>query len=173
MHRSDVWVLVVAVIVDNSKPRLELLMAINIISNARSLSGQGRVSKQTMEGASVGSEDIVLALQRMRKLAKFMDTAYRIPGTNFRFGWDSILGLIPGVGDLATGIVSASIVGYALRMGVRKRTVARMLANLGVDMTVGVVPLLGDLFDASFKANIRNVALLEREMARRGQARRS
>lgn len=146
-------------------------MAINIISNARTLSGQGRVAKQSMERTSVDSEDIMLALQRMRKLAKFMDTAYRVPGTNFRFGWDSILGLIPGVGDLATGIVSASIVGYALRMGVRKRTVARMLANLGIDMTVGVVPLLGDLFDASFKANIRNVALLEREIARRAEAR--
>lgn len=115
----------------------------------------------------VDAAEIALALQRMRSLAKMMDAAYRIPGTNFRFGWDAVLGLIPGVGDLAAGVVSASIVGYAVKMGVRKRTLARMLANMGVDMTVGAVPLLGDLFDAGFKANLRNVALLERELSRR------
>ncbi|MCA9159785.1 MAG: DUF4112 domain-containing protein, partial [Planctomycetales bacterium] len=73
----------------------------------------------------------------------------------------------PGVGDVATGIASASIIGYAIRLGVRKGVLARMLANLAVDVTIGAIPLLGDLFDAAFKSNVRNVALLEHELARR------
>lgn len=150
-------------------------MATNL-SNARPLSAARKSPQSSIDRASVDSsvdsDEITLALQRMRALANFMDTAYRIPGTNFRFGWDAILGLIPGVGDLATGVVSASIVGYALRMGVRKRTLVRMLANLGVDITLGAVPLLGDLFDAGFKGNVRNVKLLEREIARRAKLHR-
>jgi len=106
-------------------------------------------------------------LKRIRVLATLMDNAFRVPGTSFRFGWDSILGLIPGVGDVATGIASASIIGYAIRLGVRKGVLARMLANLAVDVTIGAIPLLGDLFDAAFKSNVRNVALLEHELARR------
>ena len=106
-------------------------------------------------------------LERIRVLATLMDNAFRVPGTSFRFGWDSILGLIPGVGDVATGIASASIIGYAIRLGVRKGVLARMLANLAVDVTIGAIPLLGDLFDAAFKSNVRNVALLEHELARR------
>lgn len=144
-------------------------MAINTTLDAGLLPQVHPAARRSVAESSVDADELARTLQRMRTLAKFMDTAYRIPGTNFRFGWDAILGLIPGVGDLATGIVSASIVGYALRMGVRKRTLARMLANLGVDMTVGAVPLLGDLFDAGFKSNIRNVALLEREIARRAK----
>lgn len=106
-------------------------------------------------------------LTRIRALATLLDNAFRIPGTNFRIGWDSVIGLIPGVGDVASGIASASIVGYAVRLGVRKRVLARMLANLGIDVTIGAIPLIGDLFDAAFKSNMRNVALLERELARR------
>lgn len=146
-------------------------MATNL-SNARPFSAARGSPQSSIDRSSVDSEELALALQRMRALAKFMDTAYRIPGTNFRFGWDAILGLIPGIGDLATGVVSASIVGYALRMGVRKRTMARMLANLGLDVTLGAVPLLGDLFDAGFKGNVRNVKLLEREIARRAKLQR-
>lgn len=106
-------------------------------------------------------------LTRIRALATLLDNAFRIPGTNFRIGWDSVIGLIPGVGDLATAIASASIVGYAMRLRVRKRVLARMMANLGIDVTIGAVPLIGDLFDAAFKSNMRNVALLERELLRR------
>lgn len=148
-------------------------MAINSIPNSSPLSAQRRATRLSAANLSSETEDVAVALQRIKALAQFMDTAYRIPGTNFRFGWDAILGLIPGVGDVATGIVSASIVGYAVRLGVRKRTLARMLANMGVDMTVGAVPLLGDIFDAKFKANLRNVALLEREIARRTNTRKS
>ncbi len=142
-------------------------MALNTLWNTDWRAAQARPSKVPLRASQTEADEAALALQRMRALAQMMDTAFRIPGTNFRFGWDALLGFIPGVGDLATGIVSASIVGYALKVGVRKRTAARMLANLGVDVVVGAVPLLGDMFDAGFKANMRNVALLERELARR------
>lgn len=145
-------------------------MAMNTIWNSDWRAAHAQRSKVPLGKTKAEAEEAALVLQRMRALAQVMDTAFRIPGTNFRFGWDAILGFIPGVGDLATGIVSASIVGYALKLGVRKRTAARMLANLGVDVAVGAVPLLGDMFDAGFKANIRNVALLERELARRAKA---
>jgi hypothetical protein len=119
------------------------------------------------EKAPINTESLRLHLQRIRALATLLDNAFRVPGTNFRIGWDNIIGLIPGVGDVTTGIASASIVGYAMRLGVRKRVLARMLANLGADVTIGAIPLIGDLFDAAFKSNMRNVALLERELARR------
>lgn len=103
-------------------------------------------------------------LLQVRKLATLLDSAYRVPGTNFRVGWDSLLGLIPGVGDAVTGLASAAILGYAWKLGVRKRVLARMLANVGVDVAVGAIPVVGEIFDATFKANNRNVALIEREL---------
>lgn len=109
-------------------------------------------------------------LKRVRALATLMDNAYLVPGTNFRIGWDSILGLLPGVGDVATSLVSASIIGYAMRLGVRKRVLVRMLANVGLDLSIGAIPIVGDLFDATFKANVRNVTLIERDLARRLKA---
>ncbi len=81
---------------------------------------------------ALNTEDGHHHLSRIRALATLLDNAYRVPGTNFRIGWDTIIGLIPGIGDVATGIASASIVGYAMRLGVRKRVLARMLANLGM-----------------------------------------
>lgn len=112
-------------------------------------------------------ENTSIELQRLRRMASLLDSAFRIPGTEFRIGWDTILGLIPGVGDVATGLASASIVGYAARKGVRRRVIARMLANVGIDVLVGAIPVLGDVFDAGFKANLRNVKLLERELSAR------
>lgn len=105
-------------------------------------------------------------LARVRGLAGLLDSAIRIPGTSFRVGLDPILGLIPGVGDVAAGAMGAYVLLVAAQAGVPRVVLVRMLANLGVDALVGAVPLLGDLFDAGFKANNRNVALLERALAR-------
>ena len=129
-------------------------------------------SRRSARGASagVGADRGHAHLKRVRALAALMDNAFLVPRTNFRIGWDSILGLLPGVGDVATSLVSASIVGYALRLGVRKRVLVQMLANVGLDLSIGVIPLIGDLFDASFKANVRNVKLIERDLARRSKA---
>ena len=86
-------------------------------------------------------------------------------------GLDGLLGLIPGIGDTATALVAAYIVLEAARLGVPKRTLARMIANVGIDYVVGLVPLIGDLGDFAWKANRRNARMLrEHLLARRGDA---
>ena len=103
-------------------------------------------------------------LARVRKLSSWLDSRFRIPGTDTRVGLDPILGLIPGVGDL----VSLGLSGYAIlaahRFGLPKRTIARMLGNLGIDAVVGSIPIVGDLFDFAFKANRRNLKLIEEKL---------
>ena len=91
-----------------------------------------------------------------------MDDAVRIPGTNFRIGLDALLGLIPGVGDVAGGATTAYTILAAHRMGAPKAVLVRMLINVLLDTVVGSVPVLGDLFDASYRANRRNVNLIEK-----------
>ncbi len=110
---------------------------------------------------------------RVRSLARVLDTALRIPGTGIRFGLDSVLGLIPGVGDLTGAALSGYIVLAAARSGVPASVLTRMVLNLGVDTLVGTIPLLGDLFDVGFRANTRNAALLERFLAEPVEAKRS
>ena len=103
--------------------------------------------------------------RRIRALAQFLDNAIQIPGTRWRFGFDAIVGLIPVVGDLIGGLLSGYIILEAARAEVSTITLARMLANVGIDTLVGAVPAIGDLFDAAWKANIKNVELLERHIA--------
>jgi hypothetical protein len=100
-------------------------------------------------------------LERLRALARVMDDAVRIPGTNLRFGLDALIGLIPGMGDTAGGLATAYTVVAAHQMGAPKAVLLRMVWNVLVDTLVGSVPVLGDLFDVGFKANRRNVQLLE------------
>ena len=97
----------------------------------------------------------------VRRLARLLDAAVRIPGTNIRVGLDALLGLIPGLGDAIGAALSGYIVLAAARLGIPKSVLARMLVNLGIDTVVGAVPVLGDLFDVAFRANTRNVALIE------------
>jgi len=111
--------------------------------------------------------------RRVQVLARALDSALRIPGTRISFGIDSIVGLIPGAGDLASALLSGYIVLASARMGVPPSVVARMILNLGVDTLVGSVPLLGDLFDVGFRANLRNAALLDRHLADPGAVKRS
>lgn len=98
----------------------------------------------------------------IERLAEQMDSAFRIPGTKIRFGWDSILGLAPGVGDAATTIVALAPVAAAYRHGAGRWLLARMLSNVMIDATIGAIPLLGDVFDVFFKANRRNATHLAR-----------
>lgn len=98
----------------------------------------------------------------LRQLARLLDEAIRVPGTNVRFGLDAILGLIPGAGDVAGGILSTFIIVQAARLGAPRSVLARMVLNVAVDSIVGAVPILGDLFDIGWKSNTRNAALLER-----------
>ncbi|MHB8866084.1 MAG: DUF4112 domain-containing protein [Pirellulaceae bacterium] len=111
-------------------------------------------------------EDIGRRAKRLRRVARLLDEAYRVPGTNFRFGLDGIVGLIPGVGDIATGMISLYLIFEASRLGVPRRTLLRMLANAGIDATIGALPLVGDLADLTFQANRRNARLVERHLQR-------
>lgn len=97
---------------------------------------------------------------RLNALARLMDTALRIPGTNVRFGADALIGLVPGIGDAGAALIGLFIVNEARRLGVPKRKIARMLANLGIDAAVGAVPVAGDLFDVYFKSHKRNIQII-------------
>ena len=112
------------------------------------------------------------AVARLRALARTLDSAVPIPGTKIRFGADALLGLVPVVGDLAGAALSGYVVLSAARLGVPRAVLARMVANLGADALVGTVPLLGDFFDVGWRANTRNVDLLERALAQPGAVRR-
>ena len=102
--------------------------------------------------------------RRLVRIARSMDSSIRIPIIGKRIGWDAVIGLIPGVGDAAGALISAYIVIAAARLGAPAGVITRMVGNVGLEMLVGVVPLLGDLFDMAFRANERNVALLENHL---------
>lgn len=101
------------------------------------------------------------ALERVRTVAHLMDEAIRVPGTDFRIGLDPVLGVLPGAGDLLSAAVSLYIVAEAAYMGVPLTTVVEMLGIVAVDAAVGSIPVVGDLFDAVWKANKRNVEKIE------------
>jgi hypothetical protein len=99
-------------------------------------------------------------LERLRRLAVLMDSAIEVPGLGVSFGVDPIIGLVPVVGDLVSTAASLYIVYEAHRLGASKGVLARMLGNVALDLLVGEIPVLGDVFDVAFKANVRNLRLL-------------
>jgi hypothetical protein len=103
-------------------------------------------------------------LRRSRRVATLLDDAVTIPGVNVSVGLDSVVGLLPISGDVATAICSLYIVAEAVRAGVSKGTVVRMLGNVVLDLVVGSIPVVGDVFDVFWKANRRNVDLFERAL---------
>ena len=103
--------------------------------------------------------------ENLEMLSRLLDTWFKVPGTNIRFGLDGIIGFIPGVGDFLGGAASCIIVLAGFFRGVPLVTVARMVANLAVEVVVGMVPVLGNLFDIGWRANRRNYHLLERSLA--------
>lgn len=111
-------------------------------------------------GATAGL-DTAARIARLRKLAWMLDAQFVLPGTKFRFGLNGLLGLAPAAGDVLMGGVSLYFVYQARAMGAPPAVLGRMLANIAVETVAGSVPLLGDMFDMAFKANLRNIALLE------------
>ncbi len=101
-------------------------------------------------------------LETLRHWSYLLDEAFRIPGTRFRFGWDPIIGLFPGLGDMLTGLFSCLILLQGFRMRLPKVVQARMVFNVLIDVVVGSLPLVGDLFDFAWKSNKMNMRLLER-----------
>lgn len=111
------------------------------------------------------STDVPPSMKRLRQLSYLLDNAIAVPGTDIRFGLDPILGVLPGGGDVLTGIMSVYIVFEGARMGLPAQTIGRMGFNIVLDTLTGLVPVLGDLFDVAWKANSQNVALLEKHLA--------
>lgn len=99
-------------------------------------------------------------LNRLKSLAKFMDSGWGIPFTKIRFGADSVAGLIPGFGDAATAIISLHIVNEARKLGAPNQLLVKMLANVAIDTGLGTIPVVGDIFDVFFKSNLKNIDLL-------------
>ena len=118
-----------------------------------------------MQSRSDSPADAPPALRSARSLARALDTAIGVPGTRFRVGLDPIIGLIPGIGDFAGVLLSISILFNAARLGVPRATLLRMGANIGLEAVIGTIPLLGDLFDFGWRANARNVRLMEAFLA--------
>jgi Domain of unknown function (DUF4112) len=108
------------------------------------------------------------SVARLEALARLMDGAFVIPGTNIRMGLDGIIGLVPVAGDVIGGLVSTYLIWEARQLGAPKWLIARMLANTLRDTVVGSVPVVGDAFDILFRANMKNMALLRRHMEKRG-----
>jgi hypothetical protein len=118
-----------------------------------------------------GTADEAESRRRLGKLAHVLDSAFALPG-GYRVGLDGFIGLVPGVGDLTGAALSSYILAEAHRLGAPKVLLLRMFMNMLVETIVGVVPVLGDLFDFVWKANRRNVALLEEHLDRPHQVRR-
>lgn len=104
-------------------------------------------------------------LETLRRLKRFLDEAFRVPGTSYRVGWDPIIGMIPWAGDVLTAVMSCAILVHAHRLGVPRVVQFRMVLNIAIDLVLGVIPFVGDAVDLVWKSNSRNFALLERYAA--------
>lgn len=102
--------------------------------------------------------------RRLRYLAKLLDSQFRIPGLGLRVGADAILGLVPGIGDAASGLIGAYLIYEAHRLGAPRPALARMIANLAIDTAIGTIPVAGDIWDFLFRANDRNMQILARHV---------
>ena len=116
--------------------------------------------------------DRAAELARLRRVARVMDAAVEIPVVRVRVGLDALTGLVPGAGDVLGAAVSGWTVVTAARLGASGTVVARMLLNVAVDAVVGALPVAGDLFDVAYKANLRNVRIVEDHLADPGRTRR-
>ena len=116
--------------------------------------------------APLSAAEVATTMRRLRWLANILDTAVRLPG-GFRFGADTLIGLAPGVGDVATTAIACYFVYEGRRLGLPRSALARMAGNVALDLVLGATPLVGDLADTWFKANVRNLAIIEKHVAGR------
>jgi hypothetical protein len=112
-------------------------------------------------------------LQRLRRYAHWLDAGIPVPGTRICLGLDPIIGLIPGLGDAAGAVLAGWVLLEAARRRAPRATLVRMAYNIGVDALIGAIPVLGDVFDVAWKANLRNVELLERQAVGPNAARKA
>jgi hypothetical protein len=109
-------------------------------------------------------------LEMLRALQRWLDEAFRVPGTSLRFGWDPIIGLVPWIGDVVTAMMSLAIIVHGHRMRLPRVVQIRMLLNVVIDVVLGIVPVIGDAADVVWKSNARNMALIEQHSPRVGPA---
>lgn len=109
-------------------------------------------------------------LERIDTVARLMDAQFRLPLVGTRIGLDGLIGLIPGIGDVAVMLPSLWMIQRGWQHGARRRTLVRMTVNSGIDLVIGAIPLVGDLFDIGYKANLRNAALLRGDLTRANSA---
>ncbi|MGJ8616202.1 MAG: DUF4112 domain-containing protein [Sulfitobacter sp.] len=108
-------------------------------------------------------------LARLRKLAQKMDSAFRLPVIGVRVGWDSIIGLVPVVGDTLALVPSVFILRESRRLGAPRTLIAHMMVNTGIDFALGSIPLVGDVFDIGWRSKTRNVDLLHKHLANKAK----
>ena len=109
-------------------------------------------------------------LRGLREIQRLLDEAFGIPGTRLRFGWDSLIGLVPWAGDLVTALMACAIIVQAHRVRVPRVVLLRMLLNVAIDLAIGLVPVFGDIADVFWKSNTKNMALLEAHVGAGRQA---
>ena len=114
--------------------------------------------------------DIDRRMKALRHWQRLLDSAYRIPGTSIRFGWDPIVGLVPWVGDVVAALLSSALMIQAFQSRVPRLVQLRMLLNIAIDFGFGLIPIAGNVADVFWKANSRNMALLERHVSGTRQA---
>lgn len=113
-------------------------------------------------------EAIEAAMTRVAMVARVMDSLFVIPGTRIRLGFDAILGLVPVAGDLLAQAIATYIIWEAHQLGVSKLTLLRMFGNTLIDTVIGSIPIAGDAFDVAFRANMKNLRLLQRHLEKQG-----
>ena len=121
------------------------------------------------ENTTLSQQQIQTAITRLERFSKMTDSSIRLPFTKFNIGVDAVIGLVPVIGDAAGLISSSYVLLEAQRMGVSKRIKLKIIANMLIDFVGGLIPLFGDVFDAIFKANTRNTAILKGELIKQGK----
>jgi len=114
-----------------------------------------------------GALSVEEELARLEWLADLMDSRFIVPGTNIRFGLDGLIGLVPGIGDAISALISFYLIARAAELGLSPWIKLRMVGNVLIDTLVGAIPVLGDVFDVSFKSNRRNIELARRALRQR------
>ncbi|MBV9044710.1 MAG: DUF4112 domain-containing protein [Alphaproteobacteria bacterium] len=123
-------------------------------------------SSSRVEIIPPGTRSLDDELAQLDLIADLLDSRFVIPGTNIRFGLDGLIGLIPGIGDVVSALISLYLFNRAAQLGLSPWVKARMLFNIALDTTVGAVPVVGDAFDVAFKSNRRNIALVRKALHR-------
>lgn len=109
-------------------------------------------------------------LKRVHWWANFLDTRFNLPGTTIKFGWDGLIGLLPGIGDTLALIPQAFLVYEAVKLKLGAKTLLLMIANVILDWLIGLIPVLGDFFDVAFKSGLRNAKIVEKAIKEKRMA---